>query len=69
MIDKESSKHIAQTLRIIGISQFAHYGFNILSKGDISTLSNNDFASLLFSAVVFMAFEFAGFMLIYKGKK
>jgi hypothetical protein len=64
--NKESGRHLAQALRIIGVTQFAHYGVSIINKGDFSTLSNDDTLFLILSGIVFIWFEILGSTIIEK---
>ncbi len=61
---KESAKHLAQGLRILGVAQFAHYGIVYL---DNQTNAENALAFALLSAGVYFAMEYAGIKAIDKG--
>ena len=60
MIDKDSAKHLAQTLRIVGVSQFANYGYQALQTDNVPIL--------VLSGFLFISLELVGAFLIYKGE-
>ena len=61
MVDKGTAKHLAQSLRIVGVSQFAHYGYQALATDNI--------VILILSACVFIGLEIVGAIMIHKGEK
>jgi hypothetical protein len=62
--NKESAKHAAQTLRIFGVAQFAHYGVQNLNN---LQSDNTAIFYIVMSAGVFIAMEYAGINLLNKG--
>ena len=64
--NKDSAKHLAQTLRILGVAQFAHYGVNAL---DNVLNDNYSWVILLASAGVFAYAEIKGAQIINIGAR
>jgi hypothetical protein len=48
--NENQNKHIANSLRIIGMAQFAHYGIQGMTDGDVT--------KIMLSAVAYVIIEF-----------
>ena len=62
--EKDTVKHIAQGLRIIGVAQFAHFGGEVMSKGSFSNLPFEDIATIVVSGCIFVGLEALGSVMI-----
>lgn len=60
-IKNETAKHFSQTVRMIGVAQFIHYG--------ASAFNNNDWNTFIISGVVFLGIEAVGGIILEKGGK
>ena len=60
-VNKDTAKHAAQTLRIMGIAQFIHYG--------AVAFNTDDWETFLLSGGVFLLMEFLGGFVMEKAVK
>ena len=58
MLNKTQNKHLANSLRIVGMAQFAHYGF--------IALQSDNMLKLLFSIGAYFIIEIIALILLNK---
>lgn len=67
--NKESAKHLSQSVRMLGVAQFAHYGVVSLDKlivVDSMTNDKNALGFFLLSAIFVITTELVGYKILNK---